>query len=344
MITDNDGPRLRQAMEASPSPSFIVQAGGLLIVQANADWDVIAAEAGGPSRRQIVGTWWPGCIADLELRTWYQDLFERVLVGRRSERALCECNTPDRFRLLALQFDPLAGPEGEPSDVRITASRLVDAPIEQHYGVVSEPGGARHRDRSGLTVQCSCCRRVHVAGTSPRRWEFVAGYLIHPPPAVSHGLCQRCREAYYSPRGDRPAVGAAGVAGAAAAPSPGCQVLVVDDDEDLREVLTGLLEAEGYRTQQAGSAAEATAILAGATEPPRLILLDVFMPGTSGLELLRTLRLRPELDGVKVVMLTGWCGAIDPGVGLGAVTWLRKPVTAEVMLGMVERMVHGVAA
>jgi CheY-like chemotaxis protein len=80
-------------------------------------------------------------------------------------------------------------------------------------------------------------------------------------------------------------------------------ILVVDDDEDVRDMITGVLEMQGFTVLQAGSGREAMALL---RENPDVSLLfsDIRMPGMTGTELARQAReMRPEL---RVVLTTGF--------------------------------------
>lgn len=79
-------------------------------------------------------------------------------------------------------------------------------------------------------------------------------------------------------------------------------VLVVDDQQIIREPVAACLKMEGYDVVAAGSAAEALALLK--TCRPDLIILDVHMPGMDGLALLATLRVRAETAGIAVILLT----------------------------------------
>lgn len=81
------------------------------------------------------------------------------------------------------------------------------------------------------------------------------------------------------------------------------RVLIVDDDERLREYLRVNLEMEGYAVREAGSAAEGLAALE--EEPPDLILLDVLMPQMDGWDMLRRVRESHGLDTIPVVMFSG---------------------------------------
>jgi DNA-binding response OmpR family regulator len=99
-------------------------------------------------------------------------------------------------------------------------------------------------------------------------------------------------------------------------------VLVVDDEPIVRDVVARYLEREGYRTQQAPDGEEAQRLLE--REPPSLVVLDVMLPGKSGLELCSWIRSRSQLP---IVMLTALGDETDRIVGLelGADDYLTKP-------------------
>src|SRR6516225_3988061 len=103
---------------------------------------------------------------------------------------------------------------------------------------------------------------------------------------------------------------------------PVSTVLVVDDEPIVREVVVRYLERDGHRTLQAASGDEARGLLE--REPPSLVVLDVMLPGLSGLELCRWIRSRSELP---IVMLTALGEETDRIVGLelGADDYLTKP-------------------
>ncbi len=102
------------------------------------------------------------------------------------------------------------------------------------------------------------------------------------------------------------------------------KVLLVEDDNNLREIFEMRLQAEGYQTVTAsdGEQALATAV----KDKPDLIIADVMMPKLSGFEMLETLRSRPEMQSVKVIMMTA-LGApedIAKGEKLGVTKYLVK--------------------
>jgi two-component system nitrogen regulation response regulator NtrX len=107
------------------------------------------------------------------------------------------------------------------------------------------------------------------------------------------------------------------------------QILVVDDEEGIRESLRGVLEDEGYSVETAG---EANAALEELTKRSYdLVLLDVWMPGKDGLETLEEIQKIPLAERPGVVMVSGH-GNIETAVRatkLGAFDFLEKPLTIE---------------
>jgi DNA-binding response OmpR family regulator len=99
-------------------------------------------------------------------------------------------------------------------------------------------------------------------------------------------------------------------------------VLVVDDEPIVREVVVRYLEREGYATLEAGDGDLARSLLEGSE--PDLVVLDVMLPGTDGLELCRWIRTRSELP---VILLTARGDEADRIVGLelGADDYVTKP-------------------
>jgi CheY-like chemotaxis protein len=89
-----------------------------------------------------------------------------------------------------------------------------------------------------------------------------------------------------------------------AAASGGNTILVVEDEDALREVAREVLESNGYHVLTAASGKEALTVAAAHPEPVRLLLTDVVMPGMSGQELAE--RLRPERPEMSVLFMTGY--------------------------------------
>ncbi|MBX7165855.1 MAG: response regulator [Pirellulales bacterium] len=113
-------------------------------------------------------------------------------------------------------------------------------------------------------------------------------------------------------------------------PFAGCSLLVVDDNEILRERMARAMASRGLRVRAAANYDEALELARAQT--PDLAVVDLRMPGPSGLELLRDLlQLRSDM---KVVVLTGF-GSIATAVEamrLGAANYLPKPADADEVL------------
>ena len=105
------------------------------------------------------------------------------------------------------------------------------------------------------------------------------------------------------------------------------RLLVVDDEPGVREGIAAALRRDpaGYEVQTAGDAFEAGVKLADFR--PELILLDVVMPGMGGLDICSRIRSHADLDGLKIVILTGYPGGGNPEKSLlyGADLFLTKP-------------------
>ena len=108
------------------------------------------------------------------------------------------------------------------------------------------------------------------------------------------------------------------------------QILIVDDQEDIRRSLTGILEDEGYQVLTADNGTEALEI--AREEVPDLVLLDIWMPGLDGIQTLE--RLKNLLPDLTVVMMSGH-GTIETAVKatkLGAYDFVEKPFSLDKVL------------
>jgi CheY-like chemotaxis protein len=81
------------------------------------------------------------------------------------------------------------------------------------------------------------------------------------------------------------------------------KIMVVDDEPDILESVSGLLESEGYDVIAAVDGAECLKKLDGGVKPD-LILMDFFMPGMSGREVVEKIRLNPKTKNLKIAFLT----------------------------------------
>lgn len=115
-------------------------------------------------------------------------------------------------------------------------------------------------------------------------------------------------------------------------------VLVVDDEADIRELIDEILSDEGYVVKVAADAVEARA--ARTDNKFDLVLLDIWMPGTDGISLLREWSEPGDLD-CPVVMMSGH-GTVDTAVEatrLGAFDFVEKPLSLSKLLRTVERAI-----
>lgn len=121
-------------------------------------------------------------------------------------------------------------------------------------------------------------------------------------------------------------------------------VLVVEDDADVREAVTVLIESEGEAVQAIGAAdgREAMAYLRD-HPPPCLVLLDLMMPVVNGWQVIDWLRQRPDLNDVPVVVLSAATRERRKDViATGRVaSFLQKPCRAEDLLAAIQRHCPG---
>jgi len=117
------------------------------------------------------------------------------------------------------------------------------------------------------------------------------------------------------------------------------RILVVDDDESLRELLRMHLSSAGYEVSTA-----ADAIVAGylvLRSPPDLIVSDVSMPHMDGFEFVAALKADKSLPSIPVIFLTSVEEGDHRGKSLGAVGYISKPVRADHLLALVAKHVPG---
>jgi DNA-binding response OmpR family regulator len=119
-------------------------------------------------------------------------------------------------------------------------------------------------------------------------------------------------------------------------------ILLVDDEAPLRELMKVTL-GSGYRYAEAESAAEALEL--ARRDVPAVMLLDVMLPGTSGLDLLRQMRSEPRLSSVRVVIVSAWQSVDDrdTALDLGADAFLAKPFKVEELVNIVAELTKDAA-
>ncbi len=106
-------------------------------------------------------------------------------------------------------------------------------------------------------------------------------------------------------------------------------ILVVDDEESIAEVLTAVLEAEGYRVVTASNGSEGLECLG--QHRPVLALIDVMMPILDGTGMLQAMKRDPEHSKIPVLMMSAAHGNNLPA----PVPFMRKPFELDALLGTI---------
>lgn len=108
-------------------------------------------------------------------------------------------------------------------------------------------------------------------------------------------------------------------------------ILIIDDNPTNAKLARIILEDEGFSVQTAQGAEEALRVLE--QFEPRLILMDVQLPGMDGLELTRRMRAQPRFQGVWIVALTAYAmkGDDEKAYAAGCDGYLTKPIDAEAL-------------
>jgi excisionase family DNA binding protein len=121
-------------------------------------------------------------------------------------------------------------------------------------------------------------------------------------------------------------------------PKSGPLVLLVDDDEKVRELVRVNLEFEGYSVREAGSAEEGLSAIEEAK--PDLVLLDVMMPQTDGWEMLRKIQEQYGAGAIPVVMFSGKVDeqALEQASTSGAQAFVGKPFDMQQLIDQTKQI------
>ena len=114
------------------------------------------------------------------------------------------------------------------------------------------------------------------------------------------------------------------------------KILVVEDEPDIRKLVQYNLTQERFKVMEAEDGEQALKLLQ--REKPSLVILDLMLPGLSGMELCKLLRQRSETAKLPILMLTAKAGEADRIVGLemGADDYLAKPFSPREMVARVQ--------
>ena len=114
-------------------------------------------------------------------------------------------------------------------------------------------------------------------------------------------------------------------------------IMIADDEPSLRLLVGATITSDEYRVVEAADGDEAWDLLR--SERPDVALLDVSMPGRTGIELVRSIRADPALAATRIILLTAKAQPADRAAGLaaGADHYLTKPFSPLELLTVVER-------
>ena len=113
-------------------------------------------------------------------------------------------------------------------------------------------------------------------------------------------------------------------------------ILVADDDVDIRDLVAFKLEQAGFDVTAVDNGL--AALTAARLEPPDLVVLDVMMPGMSGIDVCRELRNDRSTAGLPIILLTARAqeGDVEVGFGAGADDYIVKPFSPRELVTRVE--------
>ncbi len=118
-------------------------------------------------------------------------------------------------------------------------------------------------------------------------------------------------------------------------------ILIVDDNAVNLKLTRILLEKEGYQVQTAADAEEALKLLE--TSKPRLILMDIQLPGMDGLELTRQLKSGAETQDIVILALTAYAmkGDDEKAKAAGCDGYITKPIDTQALPGLIAQHLKG---
>jgi DNA-binding response OmpR family regulator len=116
------------------------------------------------------------------------------------------------------------------------------------------------------------------------------------------------------------------------------QIIIVDDEPSIVVPLEFLMQQNGYDVLAARTGEDAVELIR--KNIPDLVLLDVMLPGISGFEVCKIIRLNPEWEKIKVIFLTDRKSEMDiaKGLKLGADDYLTKPFSNAILVNKVKNL------
>lgn len=125
-----------------------------------------------------------------------------------------------------------------------------------------------------------------------------------------------------------------------APPDGTATILLVEDDEDIRELFGAFLELKGYSVLLARDGEEALDRLHRAGALPRVILLDLMMPRMDGFAFRAAQEHDPRLAAIPTVILSADPEVRKQTASLRAAGYIRKPIDTDLLMDLIERLCH----
>lgn len=122
------------------------------------------------------------------------------------------------------------------------------------------------------------------------------------------------------------------------------QILIIEDDADIAESLHYNFKREGFKPMVAESGEQGLRLALDGKHPPALIILDLMLPGMSGMELCRRLRREPLTENTPIIMLTAKAAETDKiaGLNIGADDYVVKPFSVKEVVARVRAVLRRV--
>lgn len=122
--------------------------------------------------------------------------------------------------------------------------------------------------------------------------------------------------------------------------NPNKSVLVVEDERDVADLLTYNLRKAGYNAAAVYDGSQAMSSLT--QDPPDLVILDLMLPGMTGIEIAQQLRASPKTDKLPILMLTARADEADQlqGLAVGADDYMTKPFSTKLLLARVAALLR----
>lgn len=118
------------------------------------------------------------------------------------------------------------------------------------------------------------------------------------------------------------------------------KILVIDDEENIRELVKYNLEKAGFQVVECGDGLTAVSLAKG--DRPDLILLDLMLPGLDGLEVCRTLKQHQDTTAIPIIMLSAKDEEVDKilGLELGADDYMTKPFSSRELVARIKAVLR----